>query len=181
MNGTTTLIFATRNDYLELSKLLDSKLSLIYAKSGYFTVDQTEIYASISMLPDLGTCSSGDWVHANRYIVGKPDFRITHEVITPRKGGTRFIFDISSNPSAFNFVSGGQYDDNTLICGGISRATGNLEATGNYNTFRRLMGKVFRRVDGAYVGSEANAMLLNGMRLVQRYRQPVTSDLRPAR
>ncbi|HEY3330663.1 MAG TPA: hypothetical protein VGK19_11615 [Capsulimonadaceae bacterium] len=178
MNGTSALIFAKRNDYLALSGLVESKLTFTYSLSGNFPAPETKSYTSISMLPDLGTCPPGDWVHANRFLVAKPDHQIEKGLINLRRGGVSYAFDIIKNPYAFIFTSGGLYDENTLICGAISRATGNAEATANYDAFRRLMGKVFRRVRGDYVGPEAYEMLLNGARLVQQIRQPTSSDLR---
>ena len=102
---------------------------------------------------------------------------ITCEVVPQRRGGVRYIFSHSRQPSSITFVAGGTFKSEAVIAGefGTAFATGPSQEL--FCDARNRIRKLFRKVKSYWVGPEASELWESGRRLTASVSSPAAYDL----
>jgi hypothetical protein len=157
--------YASAADLLDLLRTVEESTPVTYALAGAFKETPTPVYESAEAIPELGKARRESTLQERHFLVVRRETALRVEPIAQQAGGTLFYVDGSRNPEAILLVPGGLFHRTCLIGGVVGMNNLNPAARRLFQVFARLVRKRFTRVEDAYVGPEAFALLKKGFRL----------------
>ena len=173
--------YATANDLEPIFEHTESKRALAYTPMGSF--DSLPIPSALSgrALPTLGRRLTNTSAACGPcYLVADSSTPINSDRFVIKTGEIRYAVDQLLNPDTVTFQHGGLYDDNIFLYGSVGTASDSEASVKLYRLFSSALAKAFVKVQAAYVGPEALAMLRRGCRLTIGAQSPSKFDLRNA-
>ena len=175
--------FGSRNDLLTVLLGAEEQNPLIYVEAGYFDAPKGKppvlvTYDTAAKIKELGSARSGD-VNAERiFLIVEPEYELTLEKITLRRGGVRYSLTQCENSRSVSFRPGGIFDENCIIRGEIATISANRLSLDFMKLFRKGFKKKFEYVSPCYIGSNAAKILNEGGRLTDSVKSPKEFDLK---
>jgi hypothetical protein len=171
--------FSTILDLEAILREIENVFDINYFKMGLFDSKDIPSFKSILTLSDLGFTKHGDWNYVDSYLILPENFSLDIREISQKKGGTKYAVDQMVNPKSIELKCGGIYleKENIIVAGRIATISDNAFSQELYKSFSKLITKRFRKIDGFYVGDEAQEKLKLGWRLVTNEKLSKEYDL----
>jgi hypothetical protein len=169
--------FATKSDLEPVIVAVESQRALIYTQAGMFDAPETNTFASGTQLPNLGFAPSGEHGFEPFWLIVDADKEVQVEVVSQRRGGSRYCIDQRLNPESIVIWTGGVFENSCIVAGQIGTAIFNKTSLELLNLFVRELRGQFERIKAFYVGPEAERLLDAGYRLTHGVGTARTSDL----
>jgi hypothetical protein len=93
-------------------------------------------------------------------------------------GGVHYAFDQLSNPDSIELLPGTRHVSGAILCGRIATCSDSAVSRRLFGTFKRAIGKRFRKVNAFWVGPGAEEAWRHGARLTIGLASPQEYDLR---
>ncbi len=180
MKGKQIVFFAIFDDLYSTLCEVERDFEIEYVEMGSFDENGFIRYATFSDIPHLGYTDKGDWAASgHRFMVIPKGLTIQIREVEQEKGGIRFIIDAMKNPVNMELTVKGIYTKkaNVIVAGRAALTSNDAFSTSVYKTFLSLLKKKFKKVNGVFIGPNAEAKLREGWRLVMIENSPVEKDL----
>lgn len=167
MKNKQLFFFATLSDITPVLTSIDLTFSVKYYETGLFDEKKRDYYTSALSLPDLGVTTHGDWNTTRSFLVIPAEVDLNLRAVSQRAGGVKYAVDQLVNPNSVVISLGGKYlkKSDVIVAGKVSTVSDTLFSQDYIKTIGLNMKK-FKKIDGFYVGSESEANLRRGWRLV---------------
>lgn len=180
MKSQTTLFFATKMDFLQLIDEVEIIIDLDYYRAGHHPTETIDPLQSLRDIEHLGMLQNTDWMGSPRYIViprlepiySRPIHRNTGEIV--------YAMDMLYNPDCVVIKLSGICTEieKTMLVGSLGIRSDDKTVIKIFNTYNRIIKKMFTKIGRAYVGPESLVLLKDGWRLTQIASSPIEYDLR---
>ncbi len=168
MKSKQLIFFATFEDVKPILEEIEKELSIKYCLANTSSSLNIPMVSTISLIPDIGFVSNGDWNRIDRYLILKDYVNLNVREIIQNKGGINYAIDQMNNPNSIEMKFGGIYKfkNNVIVAGRISTISEAPDSIEIYKLFSNKIRKLFIKKDSFYVGQIAFDRLKEGWRLV---------------
>jgi len=178
MKSKQVLFFATSIDLIEIIKSIESSLDISFYEMGLFNEPSITCYKTVSEIPNFGVSLEGDWNKDRRFLVMPSTLPLNIREIPQRKGGIKHAVDALENQISICFQFGGNFQDNAIICGSCDSTFPSDFSEQIFSFFSLKIRKAFKKIEGFYVGNDAEQKLQLGWRLVTNVKLSKDFDLK---
>lgn len=163
--------YASPSDLVAIVETVERKLLLQYTPMGMFQEPPSALLALNSQL--IANVAKPD----NSYLVTYRGTEVRTRSIPQVAGGILYAVDQLVNPDSIALTSSAWQSPRLAVYGRIGTVSGTKPAKCIYGAFARAIERLFRRVNSAWVGSEAEAAWRAGARLAIGPSSPREYDL----
>ena len=156
--------FATVNDMGRGLESLEEKFDYKYVLTGSFENQEIQSFSSYRDIPNFGISKTGNCALNPFYILVESvnDINIRH--VPQKRGGVRYLIDGATNQFYLRFQPACTFESR-LLNPGVFHPQENEKSINFYGLFSKHFLKNFEVIKSYRVGSEAAAMLDNGIPL----------------
>jgi hypothetical protein len=188
--------YATREDLLAVTEEVESVMPIKYVRFGQTTKLPPKSFKSASEIPNLGIATNPSAVGCEKFLVCDSQVVIKARALkvlaeedvnrsmienksslTRLIGQERFAIDQLVNPETICFRSGGLWNSEILLHGGIDTASQSKPSMALMKEFKKAIQRNFTKIKAFYVGLQALGLLKSGYRLTISAQSPKEFDL----
>lgn len=175
------MFFSTFQDMEPILKEIEDAIQIRYYRTGLHSESQVQSHQSFFDIPEIKFAISGDWNRLPHYLVIKKGVPLEIRKILQRTGELRFAVDQMVNRNSIDFKLGGifQGGTNVIVAGRVSTISNLEDSAELFKMFFSKIKREFKKIDGFYVGGDAEKKMRNGWRLVTNVNLSKEFDLLP--
>ena len=169
--------YALRDDLLPILESFESRVTVLYVRTGRFTEPLLEIARSGFELADLGIADFDSSVGCTSYLIVKAPATVHTCPVEELTGMVSYHVDQLLNPDSIVITAGGYWSQDVILSGNVGTASDTPDAQEMMKKFSSAMRKNFTKVRAYWVGPGAMARLTAGARLTAAVQCPPEYDL----
>lgn len=178
MKSKQIMFFTTEKDIEPIMLSIESIYSVEYYEMGLFDDKKDAGFSSIMDIPEFGKPKIGDWNKDLRLLVLPKEQSLQIRQVPQQKGGIKYAIDALINQSSICIQVGGIFKEGILIAGTCGTVYSNDFSDNFFKLISSKIKKNFKKIDGFYVGLDAESKLREGWRLVTNEKLSEGFDLK---
>jgi len=179
MNKKQLLFFATKDDIIQVFKILENTKSFHFVLLNNIPNGVPYIYSSITELENLSISMFGDTNQEKAYLIIQKNISPIIRKVEQYNGEIKYIIDQYSHPDSILFKAGGIFGDfECIISGQISTISNTEWSQKMYASLSKEIKKQFKKSKPYYIGESISNKLKNNIRLTSDVRTPIEYDFK---
>ena len=169
--------FAARQDLIPVIQAVEGQRSLKYVLTGLLKSPELIVFRSALDISSLGKASHESAICGASYLVVDSNDNVVSHERPQNAGGVRYEVNQLGNPRSVYFQPGGEFGGKALLYGRIGTISDDPASIQILRSFAAAIRKRFRKVQGDYVGPNAEVSWRSGTRLTAAVQSPPEFDL----